>query len=154
MLCGVGKEALGLVKIYSEVFPGTTVPFYLPRLGREAARATSGAAASPHIPSGGETVLLVEDDPDVRGFVASLLHDLGYVVLTAADGPAAWKILDTDMPIDLLFTDVVMPGGITGRKLAEEAKLRRPGLRTPFPSGSTQNSIVHQGRSEERRERK
>src|SRR3546814_13524881 len=96
MLCGVGKEALGLVKIYSEVFPGTTVPFYLPRLGREAARATSGAAASPHIPSGGETVLLVEDDPDVRGFVASLLHDLGYVVLTAADGPAAWKILDTD----------------------------------------------------------
>jgi PAS domain S-box-containing protein len=146
MIYGFAKQSRGHVKIYSEVDHGTTVRVYLPRLVHEAARGASGAAASPHIPSGGETVLLVEDDPDVRGFVASLLHDLGYVVLTAADGPAAWKILDTEMPIDLLFTDVVMPGGITGRKLAEEAKLRRPGLRTLFTSGYTENSIVHQGR--------
>ena len=146
MIYGFAKQSRGHVKIYSEVGHGTTVRVYLPRQVHEAARATLDAGAALQIPRGGETILVVEDDADVRAFVERQLQDLGYVVLTAPDGPAARKILETDLPIDLLFTDVVMPGGITGRKLAEEAKLHRPGLRTLFTSGYTENSIIHQGR--------
>ncbi len=146
MIYGFAKQSRGHVKIYSEIGHGTTVRVYLPRLVHGAAQATADDAADLQIPRGGETILVVEDDADVRDFVERQLQELGYVVLSAPDGPAARKILETDLPIDLLFTDVVMPGGITGRKLAEEAKQRRPGLRTLFTSGYTENSIIHQGR--------
>ncbi|MGH6926673.1 MAG: response regulator, partial [Dongiaceae bacterium] len=97
-------------------------------------------------PRGGETILVVEDDADVRQYVVSQIRDLGYQVIEAADGPQAQHILDGDTPIDLLFTDVVMPGGMTGRQLADAAKGRRPTLKTLFTSGYTENSIVHQGK--------
>jgi len=95
---------------------------------------------------GSETILVVEDDDDVRAFVTGQLSDLGYRVIEAADGPQAQRILDSDQPLDLLFTDVVMPGGMTGRQLADAARAKRPGLKAVFTSGYTENSIAHQGK--------
>jgi CheY-like chemotaxis protein len=97
-------------------------------------------------PRGGETILVVEDDPLVRDFVVAQLRDLGYRVIAAVDGPQALAVLDSDASIDLPFTDVVMPGGMSGRQLAERALQRRPGLKTLYSSGYTENSIVHQGK--------
>jgi CheY-like chemotaxis protein len=146
MVYGFVKQSGGHIKIYSEVGHGTTVRLYLPRLVGVAQATTAAATASVPHARGGETILVVEDDADVRLFVVSQLRDLGYRVLEAADGPGAQEVLATDHPIDLLLTDVVMPGGMTGRKLAEGAKLARPNLRTLFTSGYTENSIVHQGK--------
>jgi signal transduction histidine kinase len=146
MIYGFAKQSRGHLKIYSEVGHGTTVRLYLPRLVGVAQATTAAATASVPHARGGETILVVEDDADVRLFVVSQLRDLGYRVLEAADGPGAQEVLATDHPIDLLLTDVVMPGGMTGRKLAEGAKLARPNLRTLFTSGYTENSIVHQGK--------
>jgi CheY-like chemotaxis protein len=146
MIYGFAKQSRGHLKIYSEVGHGTTVRLYLPRLSGPGVEAASAAATAVQHARGGETILVVEDDAEVRTFVVSQLRDLGYGVLEAADGPQALAILDADQPIDLLLTDVVMPGGLTGRGLAETAKLRRPNLRTLFTSGYTENSIVHQGK--------
>jgi PAS domain S-box-containing protein len=145
MVYGFAKQSRGHLKIYSEVGHGTTVRLYLPRVVSDSMAAAPSAAASEH-PRGGETVLVVEDDPDVRRYVVSQIRDLGYRVIEAADGLQAQAILDGDTPIDLLFTDVVMPGGMTGRQLADAAKHRRPELKTLFTSGYTENSIVHQGK--------
>ena len=121
------------------------------RIERHVEMADDAEAPSPEMPAhatprGGETILVVEDDAAVRSLVVQQLSDLGYHVLEAADGATAQETLKSDVEIDLLFTDVVMPGGVTGRKLAEEAQRSRPGLRTLFTSGYTENSIVHQGR--------
>jgi CheY-like chemotaxis protein len=86
-------------------------------------------------PRGRETVLVVEDAEDVRRLVVMQLQKLGYQVVEAADGPSAWIILEGPAEIDVLFTDIVMPGGLTGHKLAAEAKKLRPGLKTVFTSG-------------------
>jgi CheY-like chemotaxis protein len=146
MIYGFAKQSRGHLKIYSEIDHGTTVRLYLPRTAAATdVAANAGTPAEEH-PSGGETILVVEDDAAVRTLVVSQLGDLGYRVIEAADGPAAQAILRSGVAIDLLFTDVVMPGGMTGRKLAEEASRQRPGLRTLFTSGYTENSIVHQGR--------
>ncbi|MGH6927186.1 MAG: PAS domain S-box protein, partial [Dongiaceae bacterium] len=146
MIYGFAKQSGGHLKIYSESGHGTTVRLYLPRQVSDAsAVGTPMARASDH-PRGGETILVVEDDPLVRSFVVFQLRDLGYDVLEAADGPAAEKVLEDGASIDLLFTDVVMPGGMTGRQLAEKAKHRRPGLKTLYTSGYTEDSIVHHGK--------
>jgi PAS domain S-box-containing protein len=145
MIYGFAKQSRGHVKIYSEVGHGTTVRLYLPRLAAAALAATSSAAEPSTHPRGGETVLVVEDDVQVRGFVLSQLRDLGYRVLEAADGPQAQAILESDAAIDLLFTDVVMPGGLTGRQLAEAAKSKRPALKTLFTSGYTEDSVLRLG---------
>jgi CheY-like chemotaxis protein len=94
----------------------------------------------------GETILLVEDDADVRGFAADLLRDLGYQVVAAATGPEALRLLDHHPEVRLLFTDVALPGGMTGRELADEAGERRPGLKVLYTTGYARNAIVHQGR--------
>jgi PAS domain S-box-containing protein len=145
MIYGFAKQSRGHLKIYSEVGHGTTVRLYLPRVVGDSVAATAAAPAPEH-PRGGETILVVEDDADVRRYVVSQIRDLGYRVIEAADGPQAQGILDGDTPIDLLFTDVVMPGGMTGRQLADAARQRRPKLKTLFTSGYTENSIVHQGK--------
>jgi CheY-like chemotaxis protein len=123
------------------------VKLYLPR-AKEAGAAPVPALAMPEVAPtrGGETILVVEDESDVRKLAVSQLADLGYRVIEAANGVEARKILATDEPIDLLFTDVVMPGGVSGRALADEAKRLRPKLATLFTSGYTENSIVHHGR--------
>jgi PAS domain S-box-containing protein len=145
MIYGFAKQSRGHLKIYSEVGHGTTVRLYLPRVAGDGL-ATAHSSAAPEHPRGGETILVVEDDADVRQYVVSQIRDLGYQVIEAADGRQARLILDGYASIDLLFTDVVMPGGMTGRQLADAAKERRPTLRTLFTSGYTENSIVHQGR--------
>lgn len=143
MVYGFAKQSGGHVKIYSEAGQGTTVRLYLPR---------TFAAPEPELlaqlPAGGgaHTVLLVEDDELVRRFACTQLASLGYTVLEAADGRAALEILRQRADIALLFTDVVMPGGIGGRELVEQAHLLRPGLKVLYTSGYTENAIVHHGR--------
>jgi CheY-like chemotaxis protein len=147
MIYGFAKQSGGHLKIYSEVGHGTTLRLYLPRqLAPAVAQAANAAPAPDQHPRGGETILVVEDDPQVRNFVVQQLRALGYTVLEAGDGPQARRLLESDAPIDLLLTDVVMPGSITGRELAESARQRRPDLKTLYTSGYTENSIVHQGK--------
>ena len=145
MIYGFAKQSGGHLKIYSEIGHGTTVRLYLPRAVGVSEESRLPAPATEDL-VGGETILVVEDDDAVRNLVVAQLESLGYHVIEAANGRAAQEILRLGVPIDLLFTDVVMPGGITGRKLAEDAAQERPGLRTLFTSGYTENSIVHQGR--------
>jgi CheY-like chemotaxis protein len=94
----------------------------------------------------GERILLVEDDDLVRVHAMQLLESLGYVVVAASNGPEALELLRKDIPCDLLFTDVIMPGGMTGPKLAEAAHALRPGLPVLYTSGYTENAIIHHGR--------
>jgi signal transduction histidine kinase/CheY-like chemotaxis protein len=144
---GFIKQSGGHVKIYSEVGQGTTVKLYLPR--HRGAEAGAGedlilreiARARP-----GETVLIVEDDPDVREYTVEIVGELGYRVLSAEDGASALALLETHREVDLLFTDIVLPGGMNGRQLADVASRRHPGLKVLFTTGYARNAIVHQGR--------
>jgi PAS domain S-box-containing protein len=145
MIFGFAKQSGGHLKLYSEPGHGTTVRLYLPRQTGEAV-AEPPREERADLPAGHESVLVVEDDEDVRALTVSQLRELGYRVLEAADGPAAQTILDSEAPIDVILTDVVMPGGLTGRQLAEAAKRRRPHLKTLYTSGYTENSIIHQGK--------
>ncbi|MBU8545704.1 MULTISPECIES: PAS domain S-box protein [Roseomonadaceae] len=145
MVFGFMKQSGGHVKIYSEPGHGTAVKMYIPRAGDALTRGAPGSEGET-LRGGREKILLVEDDPLVRDHVASQLRDLGYQVMVAENGALALAVLDRDLPFDLLFTDVVMPGGMNGPALAKEAQRRRPGLRVLFTSGYTENGIVHQGR--------
>jgi CheY-like chemotaxis protein len=106
-----------------------------------------GAAEAPMPPTSvrGEVVLVVEDDPDVRSFSVEMVRGLGYRVLEARDGATALRLVDAH-EIDLLFTDVVLPGGMNGREIADQALRRRPRLKVLFTTGYTRNAIVHHGR--------
>lgn len=95
--------------------------------------------------AGHETILVVEDDSEVRQTAVALLAELGYRVLEAENGPAALELLNARADIDLLFTDVVMPGGMKGSELAREALKRRPGLKVLYTSGYTENGAFHGG---------
>jgi two-component system NtrC family sensor kinase len=142
---GFVKQSGGHIRIYSEVDEGTTIKVYLPRLHGRAPQ-TVEKASTDSLPRGeGERVLVTEDDVDVRAYIAQTLQDLGYQVIQAADAEAALDILSRSAPIDLLLTDVVMPG-MNGRALAEEALRRRPGLRILYMTGYSRNAIVHHGR--------
>jgi signal transduction histidine kinase/ActR/RegA family two-component response regulator len=141
---GFVKQSGGHIKIYSELGEGTTVKLYLPRSSGHAPERP--VRADRLASSGAETVLLADDDEIVRATVAAMLESLGYTVVTAAGGAEALKILEEGTRIDLLFTDVVMPGPIGGRKLAERAGALIPGLKVLFTSGYTENAIVHNGR--------
>jgi signal transduction histidine kinase/CHASE3 domain sensor protein/ActR/RegA family two-component response regulator len=141
---GFVKQTGGHLKIYSEVDEGTTIKLYLPReLGDVFSQRRQAAALAL---TGTETVLLVDDDEIVRATVASMLESLGYEVLTASSGVEALSILENGIAIALLFTDVVMPGPISGRKLAERAVEINPAIKILFTSGYTENSIVHNSR--------
>ncbi len=147
MVYGFIKQSGGHLKIYSEPGEGTTVKIYLPRLIGQVAADTEVELLPPPAGNGEETVLVCEDDEEVRAYSAEVLRELGYRVLEAADGPAALALLrNKGTKIDLLFTDVVLPGGMTGAMLAKEAAELRPGLKTLFTTGYARNAIVHQGR--------
>ena len=142
---GFIKQSGGHVKIYSEVGAGTTVKLYLPRHLEPSARETNPVAQA--APQGrGETILVVEDDPDVRSFTIEMLRELGYIVLATTDAQSALRMLDAHREIALLFTDVGLPGGMNGRQLADEALRRRAHLKVLFTSGYARNAIVHHGR--------
>ncbi|HUX72445.1 MAG TPA: PAS domain S-box protein [Steroidobacteraceae bacterium] len=144
MVHGFVKQSGGHVSIYSEHGHGTTVKMYLPRANE--AQDASAAAGERPVAGGAETILVVEDDELVRRYACEQLSALGYRVVEAADGRRALEILRRGDPVDLLFTDVVMPGGISGRQLVEEGRALRPGLRVLYTSGYTENAIVHHGR--------
>jgi CheY-like chemotaxis protein len=143
---GFVKQSGGHVKLYSEPNVGTTVRMYLPRL--HAAAAQTPLVPPPVTAEGGrqEVVLVVEDDESVRSLSVEMLRELGYQVLEAADGPRALQILDARNDIALLFTDVVLPGGMTGAQVAARAKASHPNLQVLFTTGYARNAIVHHGR--------
>lgn len=147
MVYGFVKQSGGHLKIYSEPGEGTTAKIYLPRLVGELEVTTDDEQPEPLAASGDETILVCEDDEDVRAYSAEVLRELGYRVLEAADGRAALALLSNlGTKVDLLFTDVVLPGGMSGADLAREAAKVRPGLKTLFTTGYARNAIVHQGR--------
>jgi CheY-like chemotaxis protein len=148
MVYGFVRQSGGQLKITSEPGQGTCVKLYLPRLigdDRHQEEPDGGALA----PDGGghETVLVCEDDDGVRAFTSEVLRELGYRVLEAADGPAALRELKAgDGAIDLLFTDVVLPGGMNGDELAQRARTLRPDLKVLFTTGYARDGVVHEGR--------
>jgi PAS domain S-box-containing protein len=146
MVYGFAKQSGGHAKIYSEVGHGTTIRLYLPRADADDVALLDAAAAPAPMPRGHEKVLVVEDDPAVRRVVVKQLTELGYHVLEAEDGRKALAMISSGAAIDLLFTDVVMPGGLSGRQLAAAAKAHLPALKVLYTSGYTENSIVHHGK--------
>jgi PAS domain S-box-containing protein len=144
MVFGFVKQSGGHIRIYSELHKGTAVKMYFPRSKSEPERIVTEQTRR-RITGGNETILVVEDDAAVRKFVTTQLGSLGYHVLEAASGAEAMDVL-TRTPVDLLFTDVVMPGTMGGRELASAAREVYPELRILFTSGYTENSIVHHGR--------
>lgn len=145
MVYGLVKQSGGHVTIYSEPGRGTTVRLYLPRIQPDAQAAPDPAAAHPLAEGQGETILVVEDDVDVCLFAVKALSTLGYRTLQAGDAKTALEILDSNPAIALLFTDIVLPGGIDGIGLAAEAARRRPGLPILFTSGYTERLLVSGG---------
>ncbi len=144
MVYGFVKQSGGHIKIYSEPGNGTTVRIYLPRSMEEEDILLESVSSTA---SGGmETILVVEDDEAVRETVVGLLSELGYQVLKAKDADSGLAIIESGVPIDVLFTDVVMPGRLKSSELAKKAKDRLPQLGVLFTSGYTENSIVHGGR--------
>ena len=143
---GFVKQSGGHVKIYSEVGEGTTVKLYLPRF--DAVVDDVGIAQSAPVAEGSseETILVVEDDANVRAYSVEALRELGYCVVEAGDGPSALRLLENHKDIDLMFTDVVLPGGMTGAEVAARARRLYPELKVLFTTGYARNAIVHHGR--------
>ena len=145
---GFVKQSGGHVKIYSEDGQGTTVKIYLSRLTRQADDQERGTTDDPGQGETGETILIAEDDGLLREYVSELLRELGYTVLGAPSAKAALGILAQGRRVDLLLTDIVMPGQ-NGRDLVKSARELRPGLRVIYMTGYSRNAVVHQGRVEE-----
>ncbi|MDX3972040.1 MAG: CHASE3 domain-containing protein [Bradyrhizobium sp.] len=143
MVYGFVKQSGGHIKIYSEKGHGTTIKLYLPP-----GEGTAEVAASiaPQAEGGAETIFVVEDDNLVRNFVTAQLQSLGYKTVAASDAKSALELIATGQKFDLLFTDVVIPGGMSGRELAEKVAALRPGLKVLYTSGYTDNAIVHHGK--------
>jgi CheY-like chemotaxis protein len=146
MVYGFIKQSNGHVAIYSEPGLGTTVRLYLPAVATPADRAPSLVPADIPAAAGRETVLVAEDDPFVRSYAVTCLTNLGYRVIEAGDGREALQKLNDGTGIDILFTDVVMPGGMNGWELAERARERRPGLKVLLTSGYALETLAERGR--------
>jgi signal transduction histidine kinase len=145
---GFVRQSSGHIRIYSEPGEGTTVKIYLPRLFGAVENKAVVAARSRVAPTstGGECILVVEDDEALRSHATEILRELGYRVLSATNGESALKVLEAHADIALLFTDVVMPGDLNGRQLADLAAARRPEVKVLFTTGYTRNAIIHHGR--------
>ena len=145
MVYGLVKQSNGHIKIYSEQGHGTSVKLYLPR-ATGVDHGVTEMLPSTAVQGGHEAVLVVEDDALVRKYVLTQIRSLGYSTLEACNAAEALQVIDSAADIDLLFTDVIMPGAMNGRQLVDEALKRRPSLKTLFTSGYTENAIVHHGR--------
>jgi CheY-like chemotaxis protein len=145
MVYGFVKQSNGHIRIYSEEGHGTTVKLYLPRAAGVADQLPAEARTC-GLEHGDETILIVEDDALVREYVVTQIGRLGYDTLVASNATEALVIINGSEHIDLLFTDVIIPGGMNGRQLAIEAQKRRAGLKILYTSGYTENAIVHHGR--------
>ncbi|KMO35845.1 ATP-binding protein, partial [Methylobacterium aquaticum] len=149
MIYGFTQQSGGQVRIASEVGHGTTVRLVLPRHhgASEADPAHATLADAPRAEQG-ETVLVVDDEPTVRMLVAEVLEDLGYTAIEAADGAAGLTVLQSDARIDLVVTDVGLPGGMNGRQMADAGRARRPGLKVLFITGYAENAALGIGQFE------
>jgi PAS domain S-box-containing protein len=149
MIYGFAKQSGGQVRIYSEVGIGTTVRLYLPRhYGQAMDKPEEPSLAKLPQATAGQTVLVVDDEPSVRMLINEVLNEVGYDVIEAADGAAGLKILQSDMRVDLLITDVGLPGGMNGRQMADTARVARPGLKILFITGYAENAAVGNGHLE------
>jgi CheY-like chemotaxis protein len=144
MVYGFVKQSNGHIRIYSEERHGTTIKLYLPRAAEQADESVVRTETT--IEGGTETILVVEDDLLVRNYVAAQLASLGYAAITAANADEALARIEGGAAFDLLFTDVIMPGALNGRQLADAAVRRRPSLKVLFTSGYTEDAMVHHGR--------
>jgi len=152
MVYGFIKQSGGHIRINSQIGAGTSIWLYLPRLmeGTKAEVWTPGGQASQtenhDSPRRPEKILLVEDEEEVNRFSTEVLRDKGYQVISTHEGASALRLLDANPDIRLLFTDVVLPGGMNGRQLADEALRRHPQLKVLFTTGYTRDAIFHEGR--------
>jgi signal transduction histidine kinase len=154
MVYGFVKQSNGHVSIYSEPDLGTTIRIYLPQAGTKSGRPLAQSLTdNDSLPNGTETVMIVEDDPFVRSYAVMRLESLGYSVIAAVDGDDALQKLRADMHVDILFTDVVMPGGINGWELVDLARQLRPGLPVLLTSGYALETLAKHGRLRARRGR-
>ncbi len=144
MVYGFVRQSGGQVRIYSELGKGTTVCLYLPRFVG-VAEAIDNATPATAAPGEGETVLVIDDEPTIRELVVEILEDNGYVAIQAADGASGLKILTSDIRVDLLITDVGLPGGINGRQVADAARVTRPLLKVLFITGFAENAAFRNG---------
>jgi PAS domain S-box-containing protein len=146
MIYGFARQSGGQVRIYSEVGQGTTVCLYLPRhYGETDEDDIVGLLAEVERAGDGETVLVVDDEPSIRMLVTEVLEDLGYTAIEAADSVAGLKVLQSDVRIDLLVTDVGLPGGMNGRQMADAGRERRPELKVLFITGYAENALLGNG---------
>lgn len=148
MIYGFARQSGGQGRIYSEVGMGTTLCLYLPRHYGDADTVGGGEPTFELPETGRKTVLVVDDEPTIRMLVCELLEDLDHASLEASDGPAALTILNSNTPIDLLITDVGLPGGLNGRQIADAARATRPGLKIIFITGFAENAVVGNGQLE------
>ena len=146
MIYGFAQQSGGQVRIYSEVGEGTTICIYLPRHYGQVADddPSTGADVLPRSEQG-ETVLVVDDEPTVRMLLTDILADLGYTAIEAADSAAGLKVLQSDVRIDLLVTDVGLPGGMNGRQMADAGRVKRPELKVLFITGYAENALLGNG---------
>lgn len=146
MIHGFVRQSGGQVRIYSEPGQGTTVCLYLPRHMGELDLPEEGAAMGLGADGGhGETVLVIDDEPTVRMLIVEVLEEAGYIAMEAGDGPSGLAILNSDSRIDLLITDVGLPGGLNGRQVADAARQTRPDLKVLFITGYAENAAVGNG---------
>ncbi|TWB04300.1 ATP-binding protein [Bradyrhizobium stylosanthis] len=146
MVYGFVRQSGGQVRIYSEVGQGTTMCLYLPRhYGKDADKPSALTTRSPARQKASHTILVVDDEPSIRMLLTDALEELGFSVLEAHDGPTGLKIMQSDATIDLLVTDVGLPGGMNGRQLADAARTTRPALKVLFITGYAENAIIGNG---------
>jgi PAS domain S-box-containing protein len=145
MIYGFVRQSGGQVRVYSEVGQGTTMCMYFPRFAGELAEERSASEQTVLDVGDGETVLVIDDEETVRMLVVEVLEDAGYKAIEAEDGPSGLKILQSDARIDLLITDVGLPGGLNGRQVADAARRSRPELKVLFITGYAENAAVGNG---------
>jgi signal transduction histidine kinase len=146
MIHGFAQQSGGQIRIYSELGKGTTMCLYLPRLDQNVAEDERPAAPSEGRPSGdGEVVLVIDDEPTIRMLIAEVLEELGYSIIEAWDGASGMRVLQSDVRIDLLITDVGLPNGMNGRQVADAARQLRPNLKVLFITGYAENAVIGNG---------
>ena len=149
MIYGFARQSGGQIRVYSEVGQGTTMCLYLPRHDEEASVDDDGELSAPSLPVGeGEVVLVVDDEPTIRMLIAEVLAEVGYEVIEAPDGPAGLRVLESNARVDLLITDVGLPGGMNGRQVADAARVNRPDLKVLFITGYAENAVISSNRLE------
>ena len=146
MIHGFMRQSGGEIRVYSEVGRGTTMCLYLPRHYGEADELEPMVEKRIAERTGsGETILVVDDEPSVRTLVVEVLEELGYLAIEAGDGPTALRLLQSVSRVDLLITDLTLPGGIDGREVAEQARTLKPGIRVLFITGYAENAVIGNG---------